>query len=398
MKDISENPNIVEIQNEYKKIDSRWLKLHYRTFICLVLFSFVVECVLCTAFFSAGYVEISLEKYIVKYVLSPLVANTLLILLGFWAMYSPRLQQTAKAYCISLVLIGVCFVIFTVHSIFNSLSMIFAAPILLTVIYSNYTLTTVTAFLSILAKTISEAYVTWDPDKISPFYSAIGMTDFVISLCILCAIYAVCVIIIRFIKDKNLASIQKEIERCQIQRKLITDELTQTYNRTALRKAFEEMEGDLSENTYIFVMIDLDNFKTLNDTMGHDNGDECLKEFGRILRRNCIDDSLPVRFGGDEFCILFKNKLAESVIETCIRIQDDLNESPVNHPTIPVTASVGIAHYKKGMAASQLLKNTDDALYRSKTLKDSICIFDDGMKTTVSAPSLGQNIDNNPSE
>lgn len=398
MKDLSENTNIVEIQNEYKRIDSRWLKLHYRTFICLVLFSFVVECVLCTTFFSAGYVEISLEKFVIKYLLSPLIGNTGLILLGFWAMYSPRLQLTAKAYCISLLIVGVCFVIFTVHSIFNSLSLIFAVPILLTVIYGNYTLTTVTAFLSILTKTISEAYVTWDPDKISPFDSAIGMTNFVISLCILCALYAVCVIVIRFIKDKNLASIQKEIERCQIQRKLITDELTQTYNRTALRKAFEEMEGDLSENTYIFVMIDLDNFKTLNDTMGHDNGDECLKEFGRILRKNCIDDSLPVRFGGDEFCILFKNKPIERVMETCIQIQDDLNESPVNHPTIPVTASVGIAHYKKGTPASQLLKNTDDALYRSKTLKDSICLFEDETKTTACVPSLRQNIDNNSLE
>lgn len=377
MKDISENKNIVEIQNEYKRIDSRWLKLHYRTFICLVLFSFIVECVLCTAFFSAGYVEIPLTKYILKYILAPLIANTGLILIGFWAMYSPRLQQNAKAYCISLLIVGVCFVIFTVHSIFNSLSLIFAVPILLTVIYSNYILTTVTAFLSILAKTVSEIFVIWDPDKISSFESAVGRVNFAISLCILCALYAVCVIVIRFIKDKNSASIQKEIERCQIQRKLIIDELTQTYNRTALRKAFEEMEGDLSENTYIFVMIDLDNFKTLNDTMGHNNGDECLKEFGRILRKNCIDDSLPVRFGGDEFCILFKNKPIEKVMGTCIQIQDDLNESPVNHPTIPVTASVGIAHYKKGMTASHLLKNTDDALYRSKTLKDSICIFDD---------------------
>lgn len=396
MKDISENTNIVEIQNEYKRIDSHWLKLHYRTFIGLVLFSFVVECVLCTAFFSAGYVEIPLTKYILKYILSPLIVNTGLILIGFWAMYSPRLQQNAKAYCISLLIVGVCFVIFTVHSIFSSLYLIFAVPILLTVIYSNYTLTTVTAFLSILAKTISETVVTWDPDKLHPFDSAVGRINFAISLCILCALYAVCVIVIRFIKDKNSAIIQKEIERCQIQRKLITDELTQTYNRTALRKAFEEMEGDLSENTYIFVMIDLDNFKTLNDTMGHNNGDECLKEFGRILRENCSDNSLPVRFGGDEFCILFKNRPIEEVMETCIQIQDDLNESPVNHPTIPVTASVGIAYYKKGMTASQLLKNTDDALYRSKTLKDSICIFDDAAETMGDAPHFGKTLTISP--
>lgn len=398
MKDISENRNIIEIQNEYRKIDSRWLKLHYHTFIGLVLFGFFVECVLGIFFFSEGYVEISLTTYVFKYILSPLVANTALILIGFWAMYSPCLHQNAKAYCISMLFVGVCFVIFSVHSIFNSLYLIFAAPILLTVIYSDFTLTTVTALFSILAKVAAELFVEWDPDKTLPFESAMGITNFVISLCILCALYVVCVVVIRFIKDKNSASIQKEIERCQIQRKLITDELTQTYNRTALRKTFEEMESDETDSTYVFVMIDLDNFKTLNDTMGHDKGDECLKEFGRILRKDCTDDAIPVRFGGDEFCILFKNQPLERVMETCIQIQDDLTESPVNYPTIPVTASVGIARYTKGMGASQLLKNTDDALYRSKTLKDSICIFDDMSKPAANAPSIRQNIDNPPSE
>ncbi len=388
MRDISENKNIIEIQNEYRRIDNRWLQLHYHTFIGLVLFGFFVECVLGALFFTEGYVEIPLTKYITKYILSPLIANTSLILIGFWAMYSPRLHQNAKAYCISLLFVGVCFVVFSVHSIFHALYLIFAVPILLTVIYGNYTLTTFTAVLSMLAKTVSEVFVTWDPDKIHPFESGIGIVNFLISLCILFALYAVCIVVIRFIKDKNAASIQKELERCQIQRKLFTDELTQTYNRTALRKVFEDMENDESDSIYVLVMIDLDNFKTLNDTLGHDKGDECLKEFGRILLENCTGDSVPVRFGGDEFCILFKDTSLEKVMDTCIRIQDDLNDSPVNHPSIPVTASVGISFYEKGMAASQLLKNTDDALYRSKTLKDSICVFDGHTENTDAVPAV----------
>jgi diguanylate cyclase len=263
-----------------------------------------------------------------------------------------------------------------VHIIWISLYIIFILPILLTVVYTNYALTTVTAISSIAAKIISDLFITWDPDKMSPFQSTLGATNFVISICIMTAFYAACMIVIRFETEKKYASIQKEIERYQIQQKLTIDELTNIYNRTALRKAFQNMEKDFSDNTYFFVMIDLDNFKTLNDTLGHEKGDQCLKEFGSILKRNCVN-AIPFRFGGDEFCILSQNKTMEELIENCKSIQKDLKESAINQLGISLTASIGIARYSKHMTTTQLLRNTDSALYHSKESKNSICVFDD---------------------
>ena len=179
-----------------------------------------------------------------------------------------------------------------------------------------------------------------------------------------------------FEKEKNSASIQKEIERHQIQQKLLTDELTDIYNRTALREEFQNMENDTIGNTYALVMIDLDNFKMLNDTMGHDKGDQCLREFGRILKNNCAD-SLPFRFGGDEFCILFKNKTIEQIKDICEKIQNDLKVSEENKSSILLTASIGIARFTSQLSARQLLCNTDKALYHSKKMKNAICMFDD---------------------
>lgn len=377
---IDEHSIITEIQNEYKKIDDRWLRLHYHTFIGVVLFGFLIECTLGVGLFFAGYSEMPLATYTAKYILCPLLINSILVLAGVMGMHSPHLQQKTRVCLISLLFVGVCFVFYTVHIIFDSLFMIFTAPILLTVVYSDYTLTTLTAATGISARVISELCIVWDPDKISPFDTEYGLVNFWISLCMLGSFYVISMILIRFGKEKNLASLQKEYERYHMQQKLLTDDLTEIYNRTALRTAFERMEGDTSENTYAFVMIDLDNFKALNDTLGHDKGDQCLKEFGSILRKYCKGSTVPFRFGGDEFCILFKNQVEERIIETCRRIQCDLKESPVNPPGMLLTASIGIAHYIKQTTAAELLQNTDLALYRSKVSKDAICIYEDALQ------------------
>ena len=291
------------------------MKLHYYTFVVLVLFTFIVEAVVASIWYQSGRVEISTKTYLLKYVAAPIFVNSLFILIGTLVMRSSVVNRKAKAYVISLLYVGVCFVLYVVHSIFYTVYLVFTVPILLTVIYSDYLLTTFTAFLSIASKAVSELFIVWDPDKTNPLGSDLGIANFIISMFILLIFYGVCIVVIRFEKDKNEASIQKEIEHYQTQQKLNIDELTEINNRTALRKAFQNMIEDKSNSPYYFVMIDIDNFKVLNDTYGHEQGDQCLKEFAQILTKNCYKNSTPFRFGGDEFCILFKDEPLGSVVK-----------------------------------------------------------------------------------
>jgi len=376
---INEDTIISEIQKEYKKIDDKWLTLHYRTFIAVVFFGFLIECTLGVGLYFAGITEISMFQYSAKYILFPLLVNSALVLVGIMGMNSTKLKQKIKVYLISFLFVGVCFVFYTVHVIFDSLFVIFTAPILLTVVYSDYALTSYTALLGISAKVISELFIVWDPDKLSPFHSNYSVINFWVSLYLLISFYFISMIVIHFGREKNTASLQKEFERYHMQRQLLIDDLTEIYNRNALRHAFERMEGDTSQNSYAFVMIDLDNFKALNDTLGHDKGDQCLTEFGSILRKYCKGSTVPFRYGGDEFCILFKNQSEDSIVETCKQIQCDLKESAINPPGIVLTASIGIAHYTKPITATQLLQNTDLALYRSKISRDAVCVYHENM-------------------
>lgn len=377
MKELSENTIIAEIENEYKKIDNRWMKLHYYTFIALVIFGFVIESILALVWYRSGDVDISVQKYVIKYIVAPVFTNLLFVIIAIIVMRYPRIRTNAKVYTISLLFVGSCLVFYTVHSLFSALYIIFTLPILMTVIYCDYKLTSVTALVSIVSKSICELFVIWDPDKINPLDSQLGVANFLISILILILFYCVCIVVIRFEKEKSTAGIQKELEYYHTQQKLNIDELTKIYNRTALRKAFQSMTEDGLDSTYIFSMMDIDNFKDLNDTFGHEVGDDCLKELATIFKNNCGENSMPFRFGGDEFCILFKDSSLKEVIKTCRDIQSDLKQSYTSIGYMVMTLSIGIAVYDKKTSATQLVKNTDTAMYNAKVIKDCISVFKD---------------------
>lgn len=376
-KKVIEKSNIIEIENEYKKIDGKWLRLHFQTSVILVIFAFLIECILGCVLYNMGEINIPIMKYIIKYIMSPLILNVFFIVIGYWAINLSNLTQNCKVYIVSLLFVAICFVFFSVHSIFTSTYLIFTIPVLFTMVYGKYLLTTVTALCSIFVKIFSELFVTWDPDKLNIIDNNIRFANFILSLIILSAFYAVCIVVIYFERQKNAASIKNELERYQLKQRLQKDELTAIHNRTALRNAFQSMQEDTAGNSYIFVMIDIDNFKMINDNLGHDIGDLFLIQLGNILKVNCTDVT-PFRFGGDEFCILFKNKGLQNVIEICERIQNDFKEIVVvNDIDLPLTVSFGVAQYSREMMASQLLKNADSALYSSKKVKNTIRIYHD---------------------
>jgi len=383
--EINETSIISEIESEYRRIDTSWLSLHYNTFALLVFFGVLVECVLGISLYLSGYIEISLGRYVLKYIAVPFFTNLFLLLAGTLLIHMPRLSQSTKTYFVSLLFVGVCFVFYSAHIIFNSLFLIFTLPILLTVVYGDYTLTTITSFVAICLKIVADLYVRWDPKMGNPLVDRFASTNFLISLCVLFAFYMACIVVIRFERAKISASIQKEIERHQMQLRLLTDELTGIYNRTALRSAFQRMEEDEDSTSYAFIMIDLDNFKKLNDTLGHDKGDQCLREFGNVLKKRCTGGAV-FRFGGDEFCVLFQNQTTEQIKLICEKIQDDLRKSTLNQSGILLTASFGIASYKPQMSARELLQNADAALYHSKKSRDAVCIYENWEQLHFTAP------------
>lgn len=151
----------------------------------------------------------------------------------------------------------------------------------------------------------------------------------------------------------------------ELERRASRDELTDLYNRHYLNNYFET---NPNQGGALF-LIDLDGFKWVNDTFGHDEGDLVLKEVALRLRRlmEPIPDSRVYRLGGDEFLIKIAHALSkETVIGYAEQILYVLKEWD-DH--LPLSASIGIAQYDSDEQADlgRLLKEADIALYKSKS-------------------------------
>lgn len=145
------------------------------------------------------------------------------------------------------------------------------------------------------------------------------------------------------------------------------DELTGVYNRRALwdfMSIFTKHSKRYKEPLSLMI-IDIDNFKYINDNYGHLFGDKVLKEFTKIAT-NCIRESdVFARYGGDEFIILMPKA---GIVEARIiaeRIREELRKTPLVG-TVSVTVSIGITEYIEGEEVEFFLKRADEALYEAK--------------------------------
>lgn len=149
--------------------------------------------------------------------------------------------------------------------------------------------------------------------------------------------------------------------------KSITDALTGMYNR---RYFMGRLEAYLNHGVMVSVIFtDIDNFKRLNDTQGHDKGDEALKKVALILKESAEEIGISGRLGGEEMVMMISDpevhvgELAEEVRK---RIEREAG----------VTVSVGFSKARKGIHAEQLVKQADEAMYQAKTTgKNKVCKY-----------------------
>lgn len=365
--------NIETIREEYRRIDGKWLRMQYQLMIWLVLATTVAEVVM---FFILRQLQLIVAPpglYLLKYLLTPLTCNLTLVQLAFLTMRSRRLQEETKVYTISLLLAVMAFVIYTIHSVFPALFAVFAVPMMFTIIYGDQRLTAVTALTCLVEKTVSDLFFFWDPERISVMTNSSTLADFGLSVGLLVVIYAICVFMILVEREKNEVAIKLEQERQRYQAEAMIDQLTGVWNRQALREMFTKMEQERSDKAFFLAMMGLDDFKNLNDTYGHSQGDRYLRAIGEVLLALADEQVVPFRFGGDEFCVIFSSCGAERVRGACRAIQECFARTDVNQICKPVSISIGVAEFREKEPPAQLLDRADAALYRAKEKKGSIC-------------------------
>jgi diguanylate cyclase (GGDEF)-like protein len=169
----------------------------------------------------------------------------------------------------------------------------------------------------------------------------------------------------------------RAFERSQLQAS--TDSLTGLTNR----RAAEEVLANLLavDSAFAVVMADLDYFKRLNDTMGHEAGDRALKLFADTARSVVRDRDHVVRWGGEEFAVLLPGATAEKAAEIISRLRAALSQAHLISGTPIFTASYGIADSSMARDRETVVRLADEALYRSKQAGRDCCTVADPLLT-----------------
>ncbi len=149
-----------------------------------------------------------------------------------------------------------------------------------------------------------------------------------------------------------------------------TDALTLVGNRRAFETDIAKCLADFhgSGNPFTLAMIDLDRFKRLNDTYGHQTGDEVLRGTGRVLRRVLRDCETVARYGGEEFAVIFNRSTIADVQQTLSRLRKAIATMEFHGPNgnLEVTISIGAAQAAGEETLESIVARADAALYASK--------------------------------
>lgn len=154
----------------------------------------------------------------------------------------------------------------------------------------------------------------------------------------------------------------------QIETMAHNDFLTGISNR---RYFFETMKVycETSKEPFALAMIDIDDFKAINDTFGHDVGDDTIVVLAALLKNSVKGKDIVARFGGEEFCIVLKNIEQKNALQLFIKLRAQIATTPIrpkSNKAFNFTVSIGVAFSDDGKTVDMLLKEADKALYSAK--------------------------------
>ncbi len=182
-----------------------------------------------------------------------------------------------------------------------------------------------------------------------------------------------------FGRDEVRARIENHIKLKKLQDELVQknrileslaykDKLTGLMNRRYFDKALKDelAKAQTNSTSLSFLMIDLDNFKQVNDTYGHDTGDIVLKEIASIIIDNIQGNAIPCRYGGEEFCVIYPDTSLADAVSNSEKIKRFCSAKPISKHRINQTISGGVSAFPETSDPEDLVPDADNSLYQAK--------------------------------
>lgn len=341
--------------------------------------SFIVFIVNMLSFSIATNLEFSFEakKFFINHILTTTV-GLILILVICEILLRKKIHFNHYLLIITSFLLVVTIIFGSVPYFFIMLQSALALPIFVSIIYLEqeklyYTLISIILF-HILFYVINPL----------PLYH-LNIYELIVVICGLISTGVIGLVIIKRGRDllESLEKAMKSEKDLLVQNILMDklskmDALTDLYNHKTFHEYLDKLieHAELNGLSLQLALIDIDNFKKVNDTYGHWVGDLVLKGVAQQIREQVTLNDFVARYGGEEFAVIFTDKSLEETIQILENIRQTIEA--MTYPELEnqaVTISIGLHHYAAGDGKETLFKSTDSALYVAKrTGKNKIVV------------------------
>jgi len=370
--------NVIKI---YEDTYERWRKAIFRANeICVGIILFM-EFLVWLLLEYQGLRNQPLLEYLIRFMFLPTITNVLILFIGYRLIKRYDNEERTMNYVPVLQMVCLCTSVSLYHNLFDALLCTFGFPIFMTVMFNDKRMTRNVATVCVIGLVVVEIF----GPIVGSFQNEYQIASCLIGLAGLGCTSVICNVLIQFQeqRDKKLENMYQS--RTEALEKLKYDQKTGLYAHTTFQTGLKELveSGNQGTNPAVAV-LDIDDFKRVNDTYGHLKGDRVLMELAEILRRVCGEDYIAARFGGEEFAILFRNGTIEQYIEVVETIRQEFEKVRYEFWTEAVTLSAGIALWKNGWDSTEFFNRADEALYISKRQgKNRTTVSDDNGIRTV---------------
>ncbi|MFN0038155.1 MAG: diguanylate cyclase [Burkholderiales bacterium] len=192
--------------------------------------------------------------------------------------------------------------------------------------------------------------------------------------------------------ELRIKQMEKELE--QLTERAREDALTGTLNRRGLDEAFKREAGraDRQNTSMCVAVVDIDNFKQLNDSLGHTVGDQALQHIASVIKKHLRPEDALARYGGEEFVVLLPDSDLDKAVGVMVRLQRELTKEFFLHnkERLLITFSGGVSERRHGEELEPAVERADRAMYKAKRSGKNRVVADTSSANPVPATSLSQ--------
>jgi len=362
---------------EHAETYEKWRKMISRTNLYFILFVFGVEFFMYFILLNSHLIFNSIPVYLTAFLVAPSIANILVIFVG-----NTILKKIPKDFkyinyipVIQMAFIGL--IIASTHFTFSITLAFFCFPMFITVIFGDKTMTKNVEIICGIFLTISLFSRKFSPFKI-PIDSKF-LPDAIIAFVILIASGIICSLLIKYQNEKSDLIYKAHLQQLELQDQINKDQKTGLYGHGMLMNTLHNMvkASQDTNNPLTLAIIDIDDFKKVNDTHGHLRGDKVILTLATLMQENDCENCFLSRFGGEEFAIIFNGIDEVYAFEFLENLRMKFEKQTVSYSNDAITLSAGIATWKPGLDCDALFNNADTAMYGAKTSgKNRTVIFE----------------------